>query len=247
LRFQWIENGSIRITRNFHAVASKANDTVEEGRFMLRVRRITLLILSATLVMQAAVQAKAATITGCRQPQLQERRALQGSPLDSASRVSNITLQGVDRLVREIRHELLMLPYYDVFDWLEGQVRPDGTVVLRGEVTRPTTKKEAEERVKRIEGVTQVVNEIEVLPPSPMDDKIRVAVYRALFNWDSPLFRYAHRSQPPIHIIVKNGRVWLKGVVATEQDKQLAYMKARSVPGTFDVVNELQVESHDER
>lgn len=214
---------------------------------MLRVRRITLLILSATLVTQAAVQAKAATIPGCRQPQLQMARALQGSPLHSASRVSNITMQGVDRLVREVRHELLMLPYYDVFDWLEGQVRPDGTVVLRGEVTRPATKKEAEERVKKIEDVTQVVNEIDVLPPSPMDDKIRVAVYRALFNWDSPLFRYAHRSQPPIHIIVKNGRVWLKGVVATEMEKQLAYTKARSVPGTFDVVNELQVEGHDTR
>jgi hyperosmotically inducible protein len=234
LRFQLIENDSIRVIRNFHAVASKANDTVEEGRFMLGVRRITLLILSATLVMQAAVQAKAATITGGRQPH-------------SASRISRVAMQGVDRIVREIRHELLMLPYYDVFDWLEGQVRPDGTVVLRGEVVRPSTKKEAEERVKKIEGVTNVVNEIDVLPPSPMDDKIRVAVYRALFNWDSPLFRYAHRSQPPIHIIVKNGRVWLKGVVATEQDKQLAYMKARSVPGTFDVVNELQVEGHDER
>ena len=214
---------------------------------MFRVRRIALLILSAILVMQMAVQAKTATITGCRQPQLQTARALQGSLLHSARRVSYITMQGVDRLVREIRHELLMLPYYDVFDWLEGQVRPDGTVVLRGEVTRPTTKKEAEERVKRVEGVTNVANEIEVLPPSPADDKIRVAVYRALFNWDSPLFRYAHRSQPPIHIIVKNGRVWLKGVVATEQDKQLAYMKARSVPGTFDVINELQAEGHDER
>ena len=215
---------------------------------MLKVRRITLLILSATLVMQAAVQAKTATLTGSRQPQLQETRALQGSPLDSANRVSYIPMPGqVDRLVREVRHELLMLPYYDVFDWLEGEVRPDGTVVLRGEVVRPATKKEAEERVKKIEGVTQVVNEIDVLPPSPMDDKIRVAVYRALFNWDSPLFRYAHRSQPPIHIIVKNGRVWLKGVVATEQDKQLAYMKARSVPGTFDVVNELQAEEHDVR
>jgi BON domain len=247
LRFQLIEKGSIRIIRNFHAIASKTNNTVEEGRFMLRVRRITWLILSATLVMQAAVQAKTATITGCRQPQLQTARALQGSPLHSASRVSNITLQGVDRLVRETRHELLMLPYYDVFDWLEGQVRPDGTVVLRGAVTRPATKKEAEECVKKIEGVTQVVNEIDVLPPSPMDDKIRVAVYRSLFDWDSPLFRYAHRSQPPIHIIVKNGRVWLKGVVATEMEKQLAYTKARSVPGTFDVINELQVEGHDER
>ena len=95
------------------------------------------------------------------------------------------------RVMREIRHELVTLPYYGVFDWLEGEVRPDGTVVLRGEVTRPSTKKEAEARLKSIEGIDRVVNEIDVLPPSPQDDRLRVALYRALFNWDSPLFRYA--------------------------------------------------------
>jgi BON domain-containing protein len=146
------------------------------------------------------------------------------------------------RVIREIRHELVTLPYYGVFDWLEGEVRPDGTVVLRGEVVRPSTKKEAEARLKGIEGVDRVINEIEVLPVSPNDDRLRVALYRALFNWNSPLFRYATQAVPPIHIIVKNGRATLKGVVATQQDKQLAYMKARSVPGLFDVKNELQVE-----
>lgn len=87
-----------------------------------------------------------------------------------------------------------------------------------------------------------MVNEIDVLPTSPNDDRLRVALYRALFNWNSPLFRYATQAVPPIHIIVKNGRATLKGVVATEGDKRLAYIKARSVPGLFEVKNELRVE-----
>ena len=146
-------------------------------------------------------------------------------------------------ILREIRHELLTIPYYDVFDWLEAEVRGNDTVVLRGQVVHATIRSEAESRVKRIEGVTRVINEIEVLPPSPNDDRLRIALYRALFNWNSPLFRYAHQAVPPIHIIVKNGRATLKGVVATQQDAQLAYMKARSVPGLFEVKNELQVEN----
>ena len=146
-------------------------------------------------------------------------------------------------LIKEIRHELVTLPYYGLFDWLEGEVRPDGTLVLRGEVVRPTTKKEAEARVKTIEGIEGVQNDIEVLPVSPNDDRIRLATYRALFNGNSPLFRYAQRAVPPIHIIVKNGRVTLKGVVATRQESQIAYMKARSVSGVFEVKNELKVES----
>lgn len=210
---------------------------------MAKVKWITLLIISTMLAAHAAVQAKTTSIIPCRQPQLLSVRALQGSQPHSASSVSYIaTPRAQDRMINEIRRELVTLPYYDVFDWLEGEVRADGTVVLRGEVVRPTTKEEAEARIKKIEGVTQVVNEIEVLPPSPADDRIRVAVYRALFNWDSPLFRYAHRAVPPIHIIVKNGRVWLKGAVATDLEKQVAYTKARSIPGVFDVVNELRVE-----
>src|SRR6185503_6022290 len=131
--------------------------------------------------------------------------------VQATTRAAGLSQGGI---LREIRHELITLPYYDVFDWLEGEVRPYGTVVLRGEVVHSTIKSEAEARVKRIEGVNRVINEIDVLPPSPNDDRLRIALYRALFNWDSPLFRYAHQAVPPIHIIVKNGRATLKGVVA---------------------------------
>ena len=146
-------------------------------------------------------------------------------------------------VVRQVRHELATLPYYGVFDWLEFDVRPDNTVVLRGQVVRPSTKSEAEARVKDIDGVSKVVNEIQVLPPSPSDDRLRIALYRAIYNWNSPLFRYATQSIPPIHIIVDRGRATLRGIVATKGDAQIAYMRARAVPGLFDVKNELLIES----
>ncbi|MET0622070.1 MAG: BON domain-containing protein [Pyrinomonadaceae bacterium] len=139
------------------------------------------------------------------------------------------------------------LPYYGVFDWLEFEVRPGNTVVLRGQVVRPTTKSDAEARVKDVEGLAKVVNEIEVLPLSPQDDRLRAALYRAIYDWDGPLFRYATQAVPPIHIIVNNGRAVLKGVVATKADSDLAYLKARGVPGLFDVKNELQVEGEHAR
>jgi len=147
------------------------------------------------------------------------------------------------RVIRQVRHELVTLPYYGVFDWLEFEVRPDNTVVLRGEVVRPTTKSDAEARVREIDGVSQVINEIEVLPLSPQDDRLRIALYRKLYGFDSPLFRYATQAIPSIHIIVDRGRATLKGVVATKGDAQLAYIRARSVPGLFDVKSELQIES----
>ncbi len=146
-------------------------------------------------------------------------------------------------ITREVRHELAMLPYYGVFDWLEFQVQPDNTVVLRGQVVRPSTKSEAEARVKSIEGVSKVVNEIQILPLSPSDDRLRVALYRTIYGWNSPLFRYATQAVPPIHIIVDHGRATLKGVVASRGDANLAYIRARGVPGLFDVKNELLVES----
>jgi hyperosmotically inducible periplasmic protein len=130
-----------------------------------------------------------------------------------------------------------------VFDWLEYEVTPDNAVILRGQVVRPTTKSEAESRVKDIDGVSRVVNEIQVLPLSPHDEQLRIALYRAIYGWNSPLFRYATQSVPPIHIIVNRGRAELKGVVATKSDATLAYMRARGVPGLFDVKNELQIES----
>src|SRR6266508_3074071 len=146
-------------------------------------------------------------------------------------------------ITREVRHELAMLPYYGVFDWLEFQVQPRNTVVLRGQVVRPSTKSDAEARVKSIDGVSKVVNEIQTLPLSPHDDRLRVALYRTIYGWNSPLFRYAPQAVPPIHIVVDRGRATLKGIVASRGDANLAYIRARGVPGLFDVKSELQVES----
>jgi hyperosmotically inducible protein len=111
-----------------------------------------------------------------------------------------------------------------------------------GEVIRPSTKEDAASRIKDLEGATRVIDNIEVLPLSPMDDQIRIAVYRSIFSYDSPLFRYATQSVPPIHIIVKNGHVTLKGIVASQSDSDLANIKANQVSGVFSVNNELQIE-----
>jgi hyperosmotically inducible protein len=149
---------------------------------------------------------------------------------------------GIERIEREARHELVMLPNYGVFDTLAYKV--DGyTVTLLGYVRNPTLKSQAENVVKEIEGVEKVVNQIEVLPASPQDDRIRLAMYRAIYG-EAPLDRYALQAVPPIHIIVKNGRVILQGVVSNTSDKTLAESRARSVSGVFDVKNEIQVEKN---
>ncbi|MBO0726872.1 MAG: BON domain-containing protein, partial [Blastocatellia bacterium] len=140
--------------------------------------------------------------------------------------------------------ELVTLPFFGVYDWLEGRVEPDGTVYLAGQVTRPTLKKDAQRRVEKVEGVDKVINQIEVLPLSSNDDRLRVAVFRALFNANSPLFRYGQQPIPPIHIIISRGRLVLKGVVATKGDSDIANIRARGVPGLFDVKNELGVEKN---
>jgi hyperosmotically inducible periplasmic protein len=145
-----------------------------------------------------------------------------------------------DKLVKEVRHELVMLPYYGIFDDLAYRV-DGGKVTLFGAVTRPTLKSDAENSVKRIEGVTAVDNQIEVLPLSPNDDQIRRAVYRAVFSKPG-LERYQMGAVPPIHIIVKNGNVALVGVVSNEGDKNLAGISANGVSGVFKVENKLRVE-----
>jgi hyperosmotically inducible protein len=144
------------------------------------------------------------------------------------------------RIIREVRHELVMLPYYGIFDNLTYKV--DGyTVTLMGQVTRPTLKSDAGNVVKKIEGVEKVKNEIEVLPLSPNDGRIRRAEYRAIYG-DTVLNRYALQAVPPIHIVVKNGNVALEGVVATEADKNVAGIRANGVSGVFAVTNNLRVE-----
>jgi hyperosmotically inducible protein len=145
-----------------------------------------------------------------------------------------------DRVTREVRHELVMLPYYGVFDNLSYRV-DGGTVTLMGQVTRPTLKSDAGNVVKRIEGVDKVDNQIQVLPLSPMDDRIRLAVYRAIYGHPG-LDRYALQAVPPIHIIVDNGKATLEGVVSTQADKDMANVRASGVAGVFSVVNNLRVE-----
>lgn len=148
--------------------------------------------------------------------------------------------RGRERLERQVRHELVMLPFYSVFDNLAFRV--DGyKVTLLGQVTRPTLKRDAENVVKRIEGVESVDNQIEVLPTSPNDDRIRLATYRAIYG-HTALNRYALMAVPSIHIIVKNGNVTLEGVVASKGDKNIANIEANSVPGVFSVTNNLRVE-----
>ncbi len=144
-----------------------------------------------------------------------------------------------ERITREVRHELLMLPYFGVFDNIAYKV--DGyNVTLLGQVIRPVTKSDAENAVKHIEGVEKVDNQIEVLPPSPIDDRIRRQLYRAIYGFPA-LERYALGVQKPIRIIVKSGRVTLEGVVDSDGDKNLAGIRANGVSGTFQVTNNLQV------
>lgn len=150
-----------------------------------------------------------------------------------------VSQRGQDRITKEVRHELVTLPYYSVFDDLAYKVDGD-TVTLFGAVTRPTLKSDAENVVKRIEGVERVVNNIEVLPVSPNDDRIRRAVYRAIYSQPG-LDMYSLRAVPTIHIIVKNGNVTLTGAVANEGDKDRARIAANGVSGVFAVKNDLQV------
>jgi hyperosmotically inducible periplasmic protein len=143
-------------------------------------------------------------------------------------------------LMNKVRKELVTLPYYGVFDNLAYKI--DGsTVTLYGQVVRPSTRSSAEKRIKKIEGVDRVVNNIEVLPLSTFDNSIRARAYRAVFRSGS-LYRYGMGANPSIHIIVNRGHITLEGVVANEGDSRLAYIAARGVPGAFSVKNNLRVE-----
>lgn len=145
-------------------------------------------------------------------------------------------------LENEVRHELVMLPWYNIFDNFEFRIVNGNHVILSGQVTRPTLKSSSENVVKRIEGVERVTNNIEVLPLSPMDDRIRLAMYRAVYGY-GPLQRYALQAVGPIHIIVKNGNVTLAGIVANEMDRNIANIRANGVSGVFSVTNDLRVEN----
>src|SRR5215470_9497468 len=156
-------------------------------------------------------------------------------PADQQSSSGNQKMQ--ERITREVRHELVMIPQLSIFDNLAYKV-DGGTVTLLGQVRNPVIKDSAERAVKGVEGVERVDNQIEVLPLSPNDDRIRRQVARALFN-DSRLFQYSLGALPPIRIIVKGGHVSLEGVVNNSGDKNVAGIRANGVPGVFSVTNNL--------
>ncbi|HXA75687.1 MAG TPA: BON domain-containing protein [Candidatus Acidoferrales bacterium] len=144
-------------------------------------------------------------------------------------------------LTKEVRHQLVMLPFYSVFDNLQYQVE-GSKVTLLGQVTRPDLKSDAENAVKHVEGVEVVSNQLEVLPPSPGDDRIRREEFRAIYSFPS-LQMYGLRSVPPIHIIVNTGHVTLEGSVASEADKDTAGIRANAIPDVFSVTNNLRVDN----
>lgn len=204
------------------------------------MRYTSVLVLLSMVVLACASPSGAAPLPQNAAPAQTQPNAATDQSLAADESLSP---QSQDKLVREIRHELIMLPYYNVFDNLEFSL--NGRIVtLNGQVVQPVTKSDAENAVKHIEGVEKVVNNIEVLPPSNMDDRIRRQVYNAIYSY-GPLFKYGNMSVPPIHIIVKNARITLDGVVDSEADKNYAGIRANQVPGTFGVTNNLRVVSSD--
>ena len=152
--------------------------------------------------------------------------------------------QDYQQVVKQVRHELVTLPYFGVFDNLAYKVEGD-TVTLYGQVMRPSTRSDAERRVARIKGVERVINNIEVLPLSSFDDSVRINTYRALARTGG-LYRYLIGTTPSIRIIVNRGQVTLEGVVANKADKDLANVVANGVPGAFSVMNNLRAERGEE-
>ena len=162
-----------------------------------------------------------------------------GLAQDQMAQRNQPTARSQERIQREVRHELAMLPYFTVFDNIAYKVDA-ATVTLLGQVVNPVLKSDAGNVVKHIEGVENVDNQIEVLPLSPMDNRSRRQLFRAIYGYPA-LQRYALGVQKPIRIIVKNGHVSLEGVVDTEADKNIAGLRANGVPGIFSVTNNLQV------
>lgn len=211
---------------------------------MRNFQLVFVLLFSAAMCGAVPLPQNAAAPAG---PQAQQNATQNATPNANQTAPQDQTMQAnetlspesQDKLIREVRHELIMLPYYGVFDNLTFGIQ-GRTVTLNGQVVQGVTKSDAENAVKHIEGVEKVVNNIEVLPPSNMDDRVRREVYRSIYSF-GPLFKYGNMAVPPIHIIVKNARITLDGVVDSEADKNYAGVRANLVPGTFGVTNNLRV------
>lgn len=200
-----------------------------KGRMVMR--KVNLAVMVATLIIGVS-----SFVSGATTANVARAKAVDS---DSPN-----TSQSSAQLGKQVRHKLLMLPYYGVFDNLAYSI--DGSrVTLHGQVVRPSTRSDAARSVSGIKGVSQVVNNIKVLPLSGFDDSIRVRTYRALSRTGG-LYRYFMGTNPSLHIVVDRGHITLAGVVGSKLDKQLAYMTARQVPGAFSVTNDLKVEGEGE-
>jgi len=204
------------------------------------------LLLALTEPLLVAQKAESAGTTGASNPGSQNSGsapsiAVNGPVVADYGKNPSGGDSAEQRIAREVRHELLMLPYYSLFDNL-GYTVQDRTVTLTGTLisAHTITRSEAENVVKRIEGVDKVVNDIKILPPSPMDDRLREQVFDTLVRTGG-LSKYFWEAAPSIHIIVENGRVTLDGYVMNEGDKNLAGIAANGVPGAFQVTNNLKV------
>lgn len=144
-------------------------------------------------------------------------------------------------IARAVQRNLVEVPWYGIFDNLEYKVE-GATVIVSGQVLFPVTKQSVTDAVKGIRGVERVINHVQEESNSPIDNQLRVMVYHALFSHGSPLFYGSLGVNPGIHIIVNNGRVTLDGVVNDKLEKEYAYTRARSVPGTISVTNNLRIE-----
>jgi hyperosmotically inducible protein len=212
---------------------------IDEGKGMKNRKpyllTFALLLAMPTIALSAVAQNDKAPVAAAGVAQGQTD-AIPALPIHKPK---NAPVNDEDRISREVRHELVMQPYYTIWDWLAFRVN-GSTVELLGDVNSVGLKRDAVNSVKRIEGVEKVIDHINELPPSPMDDRIRREVAHAIFNWGN-LSRYSWSAVPSIHIIVKGGRVRLEGVVDSQPDKDAAFIRANGVSGVFQVTNDLRV------
>lgn len=166
----------------------------------------------------------------------------------TASKAATVSVTGAEdrsqlsTLEREVRKQLIKLPFYGVFDYFEFDIEGD-SVILRGQVSRPTLRTSAERVVQRVAGIARIENRIEVLPLSPFDNRIRRRLLRAIYH-DSFLNRYAAGSNPWIRLVVRNGDITLEGYVDREADANIAFVRANGVSDAFTVTNHLKVKTN---
>jgi len=201
--------------------------------------RFCLLVLALPLAMP--VFARSASPQDSKAPVAipSQEKGSDAIPALPAAKAKTAPATDEDRISREVRHELVMQPYYTLWDWLAYRVNGN-TVELVGDVVNPSLQSDAVNSVKHIEGVGKVIDHISTLPPSDMDNRIRQEVARSIFSFGG-LSRYSWSAVPSIHIIVKGGHVRLEGIVDTKEDKDAAGIRANSVPGTFQITNNLRV------